>query len=274
MARAPRLAYSAQGKEPHPNVNIQAQIEALEGLSAVDADLREINEELRRERDALTQKREHLDELDAKLARDRQSFEGMERMRNDLMLEVRQMSQQVERSREKLGRCRTEREANAAQREIEEIRKIYRDREIEIEKLVGLLEQAHVEIDNTSAKRETLGAELGSTEGAVTGRLGELEEQVTAKEEARKSLVGAVQPVLYRRYELIRKRRGKAIAFTTSGDAASAGMCSECHIILPPMMFQKLMRAEDFEQCPSCNRILYFRQPVTETQADATSSSP
>ncbi len=249
-------------------MNIQVQIEALEGLSAVDAELRELNDELSRERDALTQKKEHLQELDEKLTRDRQSSEEMERLRNELMQEIRQMSLQVEKSREKLARCRTEREANAAQREIEELRKLYRDRELEIEKLVGLLDQARMEIDKTSQEREVLSTELGSTEGEVTSRLGVLEKEAAVKEGERKLLVAKVQPVLYRRYEMIRKRRGTAIAFTTEGT------CSECHMLLPPMMFQKLMRREDFEQCPSCHRILYFRPPSAEGQADSQSSGP
>ena len=28
---------------------------------------------------------------------------------------------------------------------------------------------------------------------------------------------------------------------------------------LQPMLFQKLAHGEEFGQCPSCNRILYFR---------------
>jgi hypothetical protein len=39
------------------------------------------------------------------------------------------------------------------------------------------------------------------------------------------------------------------------------------------MMFQKLRRGEDFDQCPSCQRILYFRQePLPEDQAGEGSS--
>ena len=34
------------------------------------------------------------------------------------------------------------------------------------------------------------------------------------------------------------------------------------------MMFQKLRRGEDFDQCPSCQRILYFRpEPLPEDEA-------
>jgi predicted nucleic acid-binding Zn-ribbon protein len=80
-----------------------------------------------------------------------------------------------------------------------------------------------------------------------------------------------VKPDLYRRYEMIRKRKGTALAWTRDGT------CSACHIRLQPMLFQKLLRADEFGQCPSCNRILYFRpagQAEAETEAEGQSGSP
>ena len=53
----------------------------------------------------------------------------MDKTRTELLAELRQMTQQIDRSREKLSRSRNERESNAAQREVEELRKLHRDRE-------------------------------------------------------------------------------------------------------------------------------------------------
>ena len=245
-------------------MTIETEVEALERLAAIDAELKDLNEELLREREALAAKKQRLEELDARRARDQKSLDDMERMRSELVAEVRQMSIQVDKSREKLARCRTEREANAAQREVEELRKLYRDRELEIEKLVGLVEQARGEIDKVSQERDALAGDLGQTEGELASRLGELEKAAGAKSEARKEAMGKVKPDIYRRYELVRKRRGTGIASTLDGT------CSACHMRLPPMLFQQLMRGVDFGQCPSCNRILYFRGP---TPADTQSSS-
>src|SRR5262249_15766472 len=96
----------------------------------------------------------------------------------------------------------------------------------------------------------------------ITTRLGELEQRLAENRNQRELLIKAVQPALFRRYEMIRKRRGSAIAWTTDGT------CSACHMTINPMMFQQLRRAEEFSQCPSCQRILYYRI------ADQTSESP
>jgi len=138
------------------------------------------------------------------------------------MGEVRQMSIQVERSREKLSRCRTEREANAAQREIEELRKLYRDREIEVEKLDGFLEQARTDMAQIVSERDAIVADLSAVESETVGRSRKAKPWSPRKKAIRKGLVANVPTPLYRRYELIRGRRGTAITSTTDGT------CSVC----------------------------------------------
>jgi uncharacterized protein len=248
-------------------VTIQQQVELLESLAALDAELKELGDSLSRERESLSSKRTHLSSLDERFERGRRGIEEMERTRNDLQTELRQMGIQVEKSREKLSRCRTEREANAAQREVEELRKLYRDREIEIEKLATLLEQARGELAKVNTEREGVVGDLGATEGDTTSRLGDVEKVLASKEAERQALVSKVPAALYRRYEMIRKRKGTAIAATTDGT------CSACHMRLQPMLFQKLMRGDEFGQCPSCNRILYFR-PGEPEQTDTRSEGP
>lgn len=244
-------------------MKISPQIDALEKLAELDAELTALDGVLAQEKEALDKRRVQLRQLDEKLAVARTGIAEMERTRNELLTEARQMIAQMERSREKLSRCRTEREVNAGQREVEELRKLYKDREIEVDKISSLAEQARSEIDSTLKERDAIAAELGSTEGDVTTKLVELERDTTGKRKVRVGLVEKVQPVLYRRYEHIRKRKGSSIAYVTDGT------CNQCNMRIPPMMFQKMMRGDDFDQCPSCARILYYRPPdlaATESQ--------
>jgi len=244
-------------------VKLQAQIEALENLAKLDATLTTLEAELLREGELLSDKKEQLKRLEERFEITRATVGDMDRTRGELLQDARQMSVQMERSREKLSRSRSEREVNAVQREIEELRKLYRDREQEIEKINGLSDRARQEMDGANNERSALLGELGANETARASHLNELEANVAVEREKRKELVKAVPPVLYRRYELVRKRRGSAVAYTYGGT------CSACHIAISPMMFQKLRRGEDFDQCPSCQRILYFRtDPQPDDAAD------
>jgi predicted nucleic acid-binding Zn-ribbon protein len=237
-------------------VSIQSQIDALEKLSELDAELKELSDLLSKERGELETKKTRLAGLIERLSRGKQSIEEMEKARGDLMGEARQMLIQIERSREKLSRCRTERESNAVQRELEELRKLQRDREDESTKLSTLSESARKTIEETEAAQKKIADDLGGRESDISKRLLEAMHERDAKIAERTRLAEAVPAMTLRRYEQVRKRKGNAIAKTIDGT------CLSCHMRLPPMLFQKLMRGDAFEQCPSCNRILYYEPPA------------
>jgi uncharacterized protein len=248
-------------------VTISDQLEILKSLAVIDAVLSGLHAELDAEGGALTAKKAQLEGLEAKVQRSEQSIGEMEHTRNELMLELRQMSVQVSKSREKLSRCRTEREANAAQREVEELRKLYRDREVEIERINGLVEHARTEMEGTVKERDELRGELGQSEGAVQTRLSELQTKAAQLQTEKNALVKGVKPQIFRRYEMIRMRRGSAVS------AAMSYSCTECHIALPPMLFQQIMQAQEMYQCPSCNRILYYQEPSPTSPDGSTADS-
>jgi predicted nucleic acid-binding Zn-ribbon protein len=225
-------------------------------LAEIDAALSTIEQEISVERAALSQKKEQLSQLETKLNKGRTSVDEMERTRGELVQDARQISLQMDRSREKLGRARTEREMNAAQREIEELRKLYRDREVEIQKLTNLVDQARADMDTSGSEREQVLGAIGASEGETASKLAQLEQQAAEKRDSRTAFTKNVNAAVYRRYEMIRQRLGSAISHTVDGT------CAMCHITLPPMMFQKMRRGGELDQCPSCRRIIYFRVSV------------
>jgi hypothetical protein len=236
-------------------VSIRDQIAPLEELASIDADIRRIDAELAKHRGGLEALRADQTGLETRLKVDREMVANMEKTRNELVGELRPMASQIERSREKLQRSRNERESNAAQRELEELRKLSRDREDEIQRVTGALDQARSSIDDTEGKLGKLTAELdGSSEG-TTQAIATLEGERAVKAAAREEAVRKLPVVLYRRYQSVLTRRPMAIAKTTDGT------CLGCHIAVPPMMFQKMRRQEEFEQCPNCRRILYYVPP-------------
>jgi predicted nucleic acid-binding Zn-ribbon protein len=236
-------------------LSIPEQIRALEKLAQIDAELKELQEQLAQERSTLDGLKSGIAKLDEKLALDRGGLAAMDKSRGELIQDVRNMTQQLEHSREKLSRSRTERESNAAQRELEELRKLVRDREEEIGKLTADADGVRQQIEATEADHRKLAEELGAREGDISSRLGEVDGKAQAKQAERDQAAKALPPQLYRRYEMIRSKRGTAIAQT------SDGTCKACNMSLPPQLFHRLRREPILEQCPSCNRIIYFVAP-------------
>jgi uncharacterized protein len=238
------------------------QIRALEELAAMDAEVKALEEQLAEERGVLGSLKESLKKLDERLQADRATVGAADKQRQELTIDIRTMTQQIEHSREKLNRSRTERESQAAQRELEELRKLVRDREDEIQRIDGDTAAVRTQVETTETEHKSLSDELAAKEGDIQAKVTQLESDRQQKGGGREMIVKRLPSILYRRYEMIRGRRGTAIAQTTDGT------CNRCNMALPPQLFHKLRREPLIEQCPSCNRIIYFAPPQQATKVD------
>lgn len=243
--------------------SVTEQIKALEDLAAMDAEMKAISDKLGEERTTLGTLTEGLTKLETKLTADRAHLAQTEKTKGECQLEVRNMTQQIEHSREKLNRSRTERESNAAQRELEELRKLLKDREDDVQKLSAEADGMRAQIEATEAQAQAIREQLAAQREGIESKMAELESQKSGKEGGRDSLAKRLPPVLYRRYELVRGKRVFAVAQTTDGT------CKACNIALPPQLFHKLRREPTIDQCPSCNRIIYYVAPAAAPKEDA-----
>jgi uncharacterized protein len=242
-------------------LSIPEQIRSLENLAAIDAELKTLDDQLTQERSTLSTLKASLKRLEDKLRGDMLSIATTEKARGELVADVRAMMQQLDHSRDKLNRSRTERESNAAQRELEELRKLVRDREDDITKLTNEGDAVRGQVETTESETKKLQAELGSSEGDINSRLTQVEGQKKTKVAERAAAIKGLPPVLYRRYEMIRGKKGVGIAQTTDGT------CKACNMSLPPQLFHRLRREPMIEQCPSCQRLIYFVPPSAQAIA-------
>ena len=241
-------------------MSIAEHIVQLERLAAIDAQIKELTEGIDKERGELSGVRTELAHLEERVSTDTISVTEMEKTRADLVQELRQISSQIERSRERLQRARNEREVNAAERELDELRKIQRDRDDEIKKLTDLTDLARNSIEQSETRQQELDARLeGTLEGAnksISGLETELERQKQDRE-----LVAAKLPsIVRRRYQRLNDRGKVPIAKTHDGT------CLGCFVQLPPMMFHTMLSQQQFEECPNCHRIIYYQPKPSEDE--------
>ncbi len=250
-------------------MSIQASIAILKTLQVVDERILQLQSELSEERANMDEKSERHVALVTKIANLEGAVERMEGTRSELNGELRQLNVQVDKAREKMARCRNEREANAAQRELEEIRRMHREREFEIQKLVGLIDDARADLSKVEEERSSISEQIDETQGVAAEKVRDLEARLAEEQGKRSRALEGLGPSLRGRYETVTKRRGTGVA------AAVDGSCSACHIELSPMIYQEIMRLQELHVCPSCHRILYYSDtvPDTATPAQATSGA-
>ncbi len=199
--------------------------------------------------------------LQSSLGGTEKALADAEKARGDAHHELRSTTNQIEHSREKMSRVRTERENNAVGRELEELRRIVRDQEDEVRKLDTLIVEYREKIDITRAEIGQATEDLTGKSGTIGARVTELETSLSEMRALRAEAVKTIPPALVRRYEAVRQKRGSAVATTTDGT------CRACHIALAPQLFHTLRREAIHDQCPSCNRIIFYLPPVASPPA-------
>jgi predicted nucleic acid-binding Zn-ribbon protein len=237
-------------------LSIVDQIRALEELAKLDSELKSVGDALVVERALLEGLKTSLAAVEAKVTAERAALESTEKARGEAYAEARSTAGQLDASRDKMNRARTERETNAVQRELEELRKLQRDREEEVERFGKSIEAIRGALTAAEEEKARILAELAEKEGLIAANVGELEAAHGTKAGGRDALVRQLPTIMYRRYDAVRAKRGSGLAKTTSGT------CTACNIALPPQLFHRLRREPMIEQCPSCNRLIYFAPPV------------
>jgi predicted nucleic acid-binding Zn-ribbon protein len=242
-------------------VSIQASIVTLKTLQVLDTRILQLQSELTDERANMDEKSERHVTLVSKIANLETAVDGMEGTRSELQGELRQLNIQVDKAREKLARCRNEKEANAAQREVEEIRRMHREREFEIQKLVGLIGDARADLAKVDAERASIAEQIDETQGEAVEKVRGLEAQLAEQLAKKAKALDGLSRSLRGRYETVSNKRGSGVA------AAVGGSCSACHIEISPMMYQEIMRLQELFTCPSCLRILYYAEKAPGSDA-------
>jgi predicted nucleic acid-binding Zn-ribbon protein len=161
--------------------------------------------------------------------------------------------EKIKRSERRLLNIRNIKEHNALSREVKlgkkvasEIEDAILDCMAEIEGLKGLLEKKQRDYDQLEKTLLEKKAEAGTVETEATSALDKLQSE-------KEHVTGAIELEFLKRYRMIRKVRGYAMAELKNGS------CSGCHMAIPPQINIRVFKQEEIVSCPSCHRLLFAR---------------
>jgi hypothetical protein len=239
---------------------VRQQIALLEQLQEVDLKILEIENTLQKIPQDLAQVKVQMEELYEKIERDRTTLKEAEKWRVEHDKAIEMQQELLSKSKAKLAGARNEREANAAQREIDTIRRALSEREEEAIHILEVVEQTRDSI----AQKEGM---YGKLQDAFNGMEVESRKQIDGMEGDKKKLTSERKSIAKRidqpntlLYEKIRARRPRAVVQT------DRGTCTGCHMMLPPQIYNLLQRKDRILQCPSCFRIVYYDEADKKDQ--------
>ena len=235
---------------------MREQLKLLEALQAIDLRLQEFEGELSALPTKLQAMKEDVRRVETLLEQDKARLAEAEAYNTELADAVARDRDQLNKTKVKLAAVRTSKEYMAIQREFESGRKLTSDREDEIAKLELALKETQTGVGDKEGQLAELQSHVSAEARETEARLVELEAQAKELRIERDKHCAVVPKPLFRKYDRIRRlRNGTAVV------AAENGVCTGCRMHLPPQLYNILQRGETIEQCPNCQRIVYFEAP-------------
>jgi len=173
----------------------------------------------------------------------------------ELELSLTQERDNMVRAEERLPAIKTQKEYVAVLKEIDSAKKF--------EKEIGeQIEVKQTEMGGYVSDRDEKMAELEELKEKASTRLDEIRAESTdlvknleKQQSAREGLFAKLRKPMQRKYQLLSERRnGLAVV------QAVQGACQGCNMHLPPQLFNTLLRVDEIQACPHCNRLLYVAE--------------
>ncbi len=237
----------------------QKQIEQLVVLQRVDDQIIVLQEDL----DAAPRELAELDgQLQALMDRKTQIEEKLDMLaqqRKKLGGEIEEDGAKIKKSKNKLMMSSNTKEYHAMMREMDSLEKLNRSREDDF----AAVREEQTRQDEAM---EALEKEVAEVKEDLAAKKANLEER-TAK--AQKSLSGlnkkrdkackVVPPPILGRYEFIRSRLDNPVIVPVE-----EGVCTGCHIKIPPQSYNDLQKGQQILSCPNCQRLIYWKEHIPE----------
>ena len=169
----------------------------------------------------------------------------------DLALE----EEKVSKAKQRLTAVKTNKEYQAALKEIEAIEK--QNAKIE-EEILTIMEEADV----LKARHEKIKEHLNLTEKTAVEEKRKLEQQIiectqaiAEEEQMKEAFIAQIKPEVLDRYQRIKQKRPELTVV-----AVENSCCLGCNMNIPPQLFNEVKKCQKIIVCPHCSRILYWKK--------------
>ncbi len=218
-------------------------------LKAIEADkerypmeMKNLDEKLASEKDISKKKKEKIELLE----KERRQKEG------DLELE----QERIKRAQSKLYDIKTNKEYQALLTEIETLKEVDSQREIEILEIMDEIDELKKEYGGVEKALLEMEERIGAEKRQLEESLGKADGALATKKRKRTMITKKLSPELMGLYRTLKEKRRTAVVPTRFG------ACQGCNVRIPPQMFNEVQRNEAIIVCPSCNRILYWEDRI------------
>lgn len=233
--------------------DIHPQIPSLRALQRQDRRLTSLERKLRGIPARISGLDSDLQKLEQLLVSERDKLDETKSFQARQETQLHDEEDQIRNSKAKLGQIKTARELNAQQRELETTRRMVQTRTGEISKLQDAVSKTEQQIAKMEAQLATLRSAAETEKQRLAEEQRSLEENIEKARKQRAKSVQGIEKEILANYERIRKRLG-GMAFVP----AHRERCTACKMMIPHILYMRLLKGKEILPCESCGRLLYW----------------
>ncbi len=237
---------------------LNEEISKLIDLQEIDSEIAGFNREIQDRQQEIADREQSIADKETAIEECLARTAELEQKKRDVTAEHEDAGARIKERQNKMMQVQTSREHQALLKEIEESKKLLKETE---EQMLAIMEQIEEktreaeELKNLcQGEKELLNQELDKVKKAIR-KIESRRKSVTKK---RDELAAELQGAILKRYNmLLSKRDGLAVV------QAIDGVCQGCFMSIPPQQFNEVRKGSKMNLCPTCQRILYFKEEET-----------
>ena len=245
------------------------QIRQLVALQHVDDAIHAVNNELKKAPQEVEELSRRFAEQETQRNRILDKIQHLKEQQKRLDLDIEDDSARIKKSKSKLMQVGNTREYQAMVREMDNMERQNRSRE---EDRMTLQEELNLQegyLKDLEGDWAALKAELEVKKDNLEQRMNEARQKLDELEKNRTVTGEEVPAPVLARYEFIRRRLEHPVIVPVDN-----GVCTGCHIAIPPQVFIELQRGQQILSCPNCQRLIYWDHHFQDPEAKAATQAP
>ncbi|MFU8819902.1 MAG: zinc ribbon domain-containing protein [Desulfurivibrio sp.] len=230
------------------------EIAQLKILQAIDLEISELETRLASVASGLDQRRTVIAERQTEAEQLQEKLTTLEQRQRELETGLDEDLARIRDRQAKMMNIQTNREYQSLLKESEDAKKSSKEREEELLRLAGEIEETGKKIEeceNLRTGEEKLLAEDSKEADSKLAELNTAKDKILKKRNTKSKNIPAA---ILKKYEMLRERR-KGLALVGVVD----GVCRGCFMNIPPQLFNDLLKEEKLLICPTCNRIMHHQ---------------
>lgn len=234
---------------------IKDQIDTLIKLQQIEIEAAKHKTFLEKVPSQISRLEQQLEEFVSSVENDENAIEDFNKQYRTYEADVQLNLSKIKKSQEKLRSVKTNKEYQSSLKEIDDIKAINSKLEDEMLEFLEKIETAENALKERKQHYTEIVEDSNQKKDSINRDAQQREQQAAELESDRSHTAAGLDTAVIEIYNRVKAKQVDGVAIVAVVDA----VCQGCNMNIPPQIYNELQRRDSLKYCPSCDRIIYWK---------------